>query len=309
MEPILELAAIEQDLQGPNGDAERAKAKKIEALALGVAGLVDEHKDADERNDADRQIDVEHPAPVVIVGQPTAERGADDRADHGTGPPYRHRLAMPLGRIDAQEDGLRQRHQGCTTDPLQQAKEDDLGEAFGKPAQYRRRGKADDRNQKDTFDAESPGQPAGQRRHDGGGDDIGGQDPGDLVLRRGEAALDVRQRNVGDRRIDRLHNRRQHDRDCDGGAIDLRGNKITRSASTGLDAPREPAETLGLATRGDISAGRNGITHFAVATMMRGTTGTPARSRYRRPIIRVRRPQADSSRGTARAAFPRRLPF
>ena len=90
-----------------------------------------------------------------------------------------------------------------------------------------------------------------------------------LFAQLGEAALDVRQRNVGDRRIDRLHNRRQHDRDRDGGAIDLRGNKAKRSTSIGLDAPRKLPETRGLTSRGDVDDGRNGITHFAVATMIR----------------------------------------
>src|SRR5271170_2494581 len=159
VEPILEFAPVEQNLQGADRNAKRAKAEKIKALAQGVAGLVDEHEDADEGNDANWQVNVEHPAPVVIVGQPAAERGTDDRADHDAGTPYRHGLAVTLGQIDAQEDGLRQRHQRRATDPLQQAEEDDLGEVFGKAAQHRRRGKADDRNQKDAFDAEGAGQP------------------------------------------------------------------------------------------------------------------------------------------------------
>src|SRR5271169_434076 len=100
LEPILELAAVEQHLQRADRDAERGKAEKIEALALGLTGLVNENKDAEEGNDADRQVDVEHPAPVVIVRQPAAERGSGDRSDHGPGAPYRHRSAVPLGRVD-----------------------------------------------------------------------------------------------------------------------------------------------------------------------------------------------------------------
>ena len=101
MEPILELAAVEQHLQRADRDAQRGKAEKIEALALGLTGLMNEHKDAEEGNDADWQIDVKHPTPGVMVGQPSAERGTDDRTDHGSGAPYRHRLAMPLGWVDA----------------------------------------------------------------------------------------------------------------------------------------------------------------------------------------------------------------
>ena len=42
------------------------------------------------------------------------------------------------------------------------------------------------------------------------GDDVGGQHPGDLVERRGQAALHVRQRHVGDRGIQHLHERGRH---------------------------------------------------------------------------------------------------
>src|SRR5260370_23603630 len=96
VEPIHELAAVEQHLQGADRNGERAKAEKIEALAPGMTGLMNEKKDTQAANDADRQINVEHPAPVVIIGQPAAERGARDRPDHGSGTPYRHRLAMPF---------------------------------------------------------------------------------------------------------------------------------------------------------------------------------------------------------------------
>jgi hypothetical protein len=40
-----------------------------------------------------------------------------------------------------------------------------------------------DRDQKYIFDAEAAGEPPGQRRHDRRRDDVGGQHPGDLILR------------------------------------------------------------------------------------------------------------------------------
>ncbi len=67
--------------------------------------------------------------------------------------------------------------------------------------------------QEHALAAEAVGQPAGERRHDRRGDDVGGQHPGDLVLRCAEsAALHVRQGDVGDRGVERLHDRRQHHR-------------------------------------------------------------------------------------------------
>ncbi len=62
-------------------------------------------------------------------------------------------------------------------------------------------------------------QPAGERRHDRRGDDVGGQHPGDLVLGGRHAARHVRQRDVGDGRVQRVHHRRQHQADGDGNAV------------------------------------------------------------------------------------------
>ena len=58
---------------------------------------------------------------------------------------------------------------------------------------------------KRRFSPKRAGEEPGRRRHDRGGGDVGGQHPGDLVLARRDAALDVRQRDVGDRRVERLH--------------------------------------------------------------------------------------------------------
>ena len=69
--------------------------------------------------------------------------------------------------------------------------------------------------QKHPLAADSAGEPAAQRRHDRGGDDVRGQHPRHLILGRRERALNARQRDVGDRVVERLHDRRQHDRDRD----------------------------------------------------------------------------------------------
>ena len=87
-------------------------------------------------------------------------------------------------------------------------------------------GEADDRGQKHVFDAEPAGEPAGQRHHDRGADDIGGQRPGDLVERGRQAPLDVRQGDIEDRVVDALHDVRQHDRERDHAAVGDRGERL-----------------------------------------------------------------------------------
>src|SRR5439155_12105716 len=58
--------------------------------------------------------------------------------------------------------------------------------------------------------------------------------PGDRVARRRQAALHVRQSDVGDRRIERLHDRRQHDRYGDSAAMRRAGASSDRRACAGL---------------------------------------------------------------------------
>ena len=77
------------------------------------------------------------------------------------------------------------------------------------------------------------GEPAGDRGHDRRGDDVGGQHPGDLVLRRPERALHRGQRHVGDRGVEHLHDRRQHDRDGDQPLV---GDRRARAPAAGAAA-------------------------------------------------------------------------
>src|SRR6516165_3041161 len=76
-EPILELAAIEHQLQGANRQTQRGEAEEVEWLAVGAPRLADKDQDAERRSRPHRQVDVEQPAPVVIIGQPSAERWTD----------------------------------------------------------------------------------------------------------------------------------------------------------------------------------------------------------------------------------------
>ena len=80
-------------------------------------------------------------------------------------------------------------------------------------------GEAGDRDEKNALEPETAGEKAGRRRHDRGGDDIGGQHPGDLVLGRRDAALDIGQRDIGDGRVERLHQGGENHADGDRGPI------------------------------------------------------------------------------------------
>ena len=181
MEPVLQLAAVEHQLQGADPQAQRQEPDEIERFTTHVAGLADENKDAQRAQHADRQVDVEDPAPAVVIGQPAAERRPHDRAEDRADAEYGHRMPVALRRVDLEQGGLRQRDQPGPGHALQRTKENELIEACGGAAQRRCERKTDDRDQKNLLDAEPAGEPAGQRHHDRGADDIGGQRPGDLV--------------------------------------------------------------------------------------------------------------------------------
>src|ERR1035437_5882439 len=79
--------------------------------ALGAAGpqvwgVVNERPNHQERSGANRQVDVKIPAPVPIVGDPSAERRTHDRRDHQAHPPRRHRELLFVGRECLHQDRL-----------------------------------------------------------------------------------------------------------------------------------------------------------------------------------------------------------
>ena len=75
--------------------------------------------------------------------------------------------------------------------------------------------KTGDRPHEDALAAEAQAQPARRGNGERGGDDIRGDDPADLVLRRRERALHVRQRHGGDGPVYRIQEARQPDRGGD----------------------------------------------------------------------------------------------
>ena len=98
---------------------------------------------------------------------------------------------------------------------LQQSEEHHLFQRGRDAAKQRGSCEADHRPDEDPLAPEARREKAGRRRHDRSGDDIGSQYPGNLILRRRERSLHMRQGDIGDGRIQRLHDGRQHDREGD----------------------------------------------------------------------------------------------
>src|SRR6185312_17137077 len=102
-------------------------------------------------------------------------------------------------------------------------------------------------------------------------DDVGGQDPGDLVLRGRDAALDVRQGDVVDGGVERVHDRRQHDADGDRPLVRL--PLIAAGKHGGSPYFFGPVSTLTLADR-PAAAISGGVWSNSMRTGRRCTTFT-----------------------------------
>ena len=122
----------------------------------------------------------------------------------------------------------RERHQRRAEEALQQPEGHDLEQRLRDAAQHRGDHEAGDRHQQHALAAEPVGEEARRRRHDRGGDDIGGQHPVDLVGARRHAALDIGQRDIGDRRVERLHDDGKDDAGGDRAAV---GDRLRSGAA------------------------------------------------------------------------------
>ena len=235
--------------------AERGEAEPVEAQLAVLPGLVHEHDEAEHGEDAERQIDQEHPVPGIGLGQPGAQRRSHDRAHHHAHAPDRHRLGAFMQRVGVEHHRLRQRHQGGAEHALQQAKQHHLVDVLRGAAQHRRDREAGGADDEDPLAAEPVGDPAHRRGHDRRRHDVGGQHPVDLVLRRRQAALHVGQRDVGDGGVQRLHDGRRHRADRHHGPAQAgNGNRALRPMSASPlspPSPPPPASRTGWRANGD----------------------------------------------------------
>ena len=67
----------------------------------------------------DGNVDVEDPAPVVVLGKPAAERWPENGTDHHPHPPHGHGRPVLLLRMGVKQDGLGERHQARAKNALQ----------------------------------------------------------------------------------------------------------------------------------------------------------------------------------------------
>ncbi len=146
------------------------------------------------------------------------EEAAEQRADDGRDAEDRAEVALVLaafaGRDDVADDRERDHHQAAGAEPLQGAEGDQLRHRLREAAEHRADQEDHDRGLQHALAAVEVAELAVERARDGGGEEIGGHDPGQ-VRDPAEVADDRRERRRDDRLVERREQQHEHQRDED----------------------------------------------------------------------------------------------
>ena len=191
-------AFVEHHLDEAQAHAQQAQADEIdletllERLANQIGRVLDQRDRHQDGHHADRHIDEENPAPRKTVGDPAAERGADDGRDHHAHAVNGHRHALLFAREAFHQDGLRNGLKPPPPAPCRTRKKISSGRFGARPQRNELMVKMTTQPMNSRLRPNSIEQPAGERQHDGVRDQIGSQHPGALVDGGRQAAGDVR---------------------------------------------------------------------------------------------------------------------
>ena len=225
-EPVFALALVQDDLHAAEAEADEAKANVVDAKAFlqvdafHVWRIGDEEVGERQGNQANWNVDVEDPAPGIIVCNETAEPGTDGgRDDDGDSVHGESHAALRNGKCVV-EDGLLAGLQAATTDTLEDAENHQHAEAGGESAEERADGENGDANHVEALAANHRGKPARERQDDCIGNEIRSQNPSGLIGAGGKISRDVRKRDVGDGSVEHFHKRGERDDDGDHPRVD-----------------------------------------------------------------------------------------
>ena len=207
--PALAAAEGEREQQAHHGTDEQDGTDPVDAVLPPVVGYQPEHLVAhDDREDGQRYVDVEDPAPVVLGEVP-----ADQRPRHAGQP--EHRPEQPLvpgpvaGRQHVRDDGERERHQAAGAEALDAPGEDELGHVLRGTREQGAEGERADREHQNRPAAVQVGDLAVERGRGGGGEQVRGDHPG-VVVDPAQLADDGRQRGTDDGLVQRGQQHARH---------------------------------------------------------------------------------------------------
>jgi len=212
-------------LQAANAEREEADAPSVDARggALDVRRIEDEAAHHEERENAHRKIEVKNPAPGIVVGDPAAKSGAEDGSEQDTQAVDGHGLAVLFPGEGLEKDGLGKRLKAAAGEALQDAKENQRGEAGGHAAKQRSKRESGYAGEEEFSPSKVAREPTRDGKDDGIGNEVGSDDPSAFFDGRSEVSGDVRDGDVDDSGVEDLHEGRQHDGKGDDPRIYARG--------------------------------------------------------------------------------------
>ena len=174
------------------------------------------------RDDADRDVHLEHPPPAPVVGDPAAGRRADDRAQAEDGAEQTSETSALRGREQVADHGEHGREQHATEQALHAARDDELRHVLRESAQGGHDDEADHAHEQEGLSPEQVAELPGDGGHRRGGDQVGRRHPGETV-QPVEVGDDPRDGRADDRLVECGQKQRQHG--AGGGQDDLRSGE------------------------------------------------------------------------------------
>ena len=200
-------ARVEHDRRQPAG--EQRHADVVDRALDTLRAPVQHQLQHDERDDPDRDVDVEDPVPREMVDEEPAEQGPDHRRDAEDGA-HQAGVAPALARRDDIADHrLRRHHQRAAAQALQTAKHDQLRHVLAQPAQDRTDQEHDERDLQHELAPVHVTKLARDRCRDRRRQQIRRHHPWQ-TREAAEVAGDRRQRRRDDRRVERRHQHHEH---------------------------------------------------------------------------------------------------
>src|SRR5215467_1855434 len=162
--PVFAFAFVQNDLHAAEAQADQPDSDVVDAESLGEPGALHvrrvayQQRGQQQRENADRNVDVKNPAPGKIVGDPAAEPGADGRRDDHRNAIHGEGHAALFERKGVVQDGLLARLQSAAAHSLQNAEQDQHAEARSEPAEKAAHREKSDAGHVKALAAEQPGE-------------------------------------------------------------------------------------------------------------------------------------------------------
>ena len=204
----------QQDERG-RGHGEQGPAQVVDLVADLLGRNAQGSEQVDQRRAAQRDVDVEDPAPGERGGDEPAEQRAADGGEHHHDHHVAHVAAALARRHDVAERRHRADHQPAGPQPLDGAERDQLRHGLRQAGQRRADQEDDDRGDEELLPPVHVAELAVERRGDRGREDVGRHHPGQ-VRDPAQVAHDPRQRGAHDEVVehgqqDRHQQPGQHD--------------------------------------------------------------------------------------------------